>query len=201
MVIVGQIRHLFISFFRKFCIIFNYFVKKYATRDILNKSCEEQCNIYFGRKEMDIVSSFTARLNELMKETGLTPKQISESTGIDLTELMHWKSDKNKKLPSTRNLLKLAIFLRCSFAYMLGLENENSLPNPRRELPVFSERLCKILEKKQLKVFVLKRTGKIQFKSSINNWKTGRTMPNVFNLVCLAETLNCSVDYLLGRGD
>ena len=89
MVIVGQIRHLFISFFRKFCIIFNYFVKKYATRDILNKSCEEQCNIYFGRKEMDIVSSFTARLNELMKETGLTPKQISESTGIDLTELMH----------------------------------------------------------------------------------------------------------------
>ena len=38
---------------------------------------------------MDIVSSFTARLNELMKETGLTPKQISESTGIDLTELMH----------------------------------------------------------------------------------------------------------------
>jgi len=84
---------------------------------------------------------------------------------------------------------------------MLGLENENSLPNPRQELPVFSERLCKILEKKQLKVFVLKRTGKIQFKSSINNWKTGRTMPNVFNLVCLAETLNCSVDYLLGRGD
>lgn len=59
---------------------------------------------------MDIVSSFTARLNELMKETGLTPKQISESTGIDLTELMHWKSDKNKKLPSTRNLLKLANF-------------------------------------------------------------------------------------------
>jgi len=37
---------------------------------------------------MDIVSSFTARLNELMKETGLTPKQISESTGIDLTELI-----------------------------------------------------------------------------------------------------------------
>ena len=61
---------------------------------------------------MDIVSSFTARLNELMKETGLTPKQISESTGFDLTELMHWKSDKNKKLPSTRNLLKLADFFR-----------------------------------------------------------------------------------------
>ena len=75
---------------------------------------------------MDIVSSFTARLNELMKETGLTPKQISESTGIDLTELMHWKSDKNKKLPSTRNLLKLADFFRCSFAYMLGLENEKT---------------------------------------------------------------------------
>lgn len=108
---------------------------------------------------MDIVSSFTARLNELMKETGLTPKQISESTGIDLTELMHWKSDKNKKLPSTRNLLKLANFFRCSFAYMLGLENENSLPNPRRELPVFSERLCKILEKKAIEGFCTETHG------------------------------------------
>ena len=155
---------------------------------------------------MDIVSSFTARLNELMKEIEEVAKEVGTifrqvKQEEVLTELMHWKSDKNKKLPSTRNLLKLADFFRCSFAYMLGLENENSLPNPRQELPVFSERLCKILEKKQLKVFVLKRTGKIQFKSSINNWKTGRTMPNVFNLVCLAETLNCSVDYLLGRGD
>lgn len=129
-----------------------------------------------------------------MKETGLTPKQISESTGIDLTELMHWKSDKNKKLPSTRNLLKLADFFRCSFAYMLGLENENSLPNPRQELPVFSERLCKILEKKQLKVFVLKRTGKIQFKSSINNWKTGRN-----HAKCVQSRVPCRNVELLGR--
>ena len=137
---------------------------------------------------MDIVSSFTNRFNELIKDTGLSPKQISEGTGIDFTELMHWKSDKNKKLPSTRNLLKLADFFKCSFVYMLGLEEENSLPNPKTELPVFSERLCQILESKQLKLFVLKRTGKIQFKSSINNWKTGRT-------------LGCSVDYLLGRGE
>lgn len=150
---------------------------------------------------MDFVSSFTNRFNELIKDTGLSPKQISEGTGIDFTELMHWKSDKNKKLPSTRNLLKLADFFKCSFVYMLGLEEENSLPNPKTELPVFSERLCQILESKQLKLFVLKRTGKIQFKSSINNWKTGRTMPNVFNLVCLSETLGCSVDYLLGRGE
>lgn len=118
MVIVGQIRHLFISFFRKFCIIFNYFVKKYATRDILNKSCEEQCNIYFGRKEMDIVSSFTARLNELMKETGLTPKQISESTGIDLTELMHWKSDKNKK---HEKFAQIGEFFQMFFCVYVGL--------------------------------------------------------------------------------
>lgn len=69
---------------------------------------------------MDIVSSFTNRFNELIKDTGLSPKQISEGTGIDFTELMHWKSDKNKKLPSTRNLLKLADFFKCSFVYMLG---------------------------------------------------------------------------------
>ncbi len=96
---------------------------------------------------MDIVSSFTARLNELMKETGLTPKQISESTGIDLTELMHWKSDKNKKLPSTRNLLKLANFFRCSFAYMLGLENENSLKTRDGNCPFFQKGCAKFSKK------------------------------------------------------
>ncbi len=96
---------------------------------------------------MDIVSSFTARLNELMKETGLTPKQISESTGIDLTELMHWKSDKNKKLPSTRNLLKLANFFRCSFAYMLGLENENSCQTRDGNCPFFQKGCAKFSKK------------------------------------------------------
>ena len=96
---------------------------------------------------MDIVSSFTARLNELMKETGLTPKQISESTGIDLTELMHWKSDKNKKLPSTRNLLKLANFFRCSLRICWAWKMKTACQTRDGNCPFFQKGCAKFSKK------------------------------------------------------
>lgn len=150
---------------------------------------------------MDIVLSFTNRFRELINDAGVSLIQISKEAEIDFTELMHWKSEKNRNLPSTRNLLKLANYFKCSFDYILGIKDEKDFRESDTDLSDFPKRLCQILEKKKLKLFILKRTGKFEFNSSINNWKTGKTMPNVYNLVCLSEKLGCSVDYLLGRGD
>lgn len=36
---------------------------------------------------------------------------------------------------------------------------------------------------------------------NISDWKSGRSMPTAPKLVILADYLNCSVDYLLGRTD
>ena len=36
---------------------------------------------------------------------------------------------------------------------------------------------------------------------NISDWKSGRSMPSAATLVILADYLDCSVDYLLGRTD
>ncbi|PWL41360.1 MAG: XRE family transcriptional regulator [Clostridiales bacterium] len=36
---------------------------------------------------------------------------------------------------------------------------------------------------------------------NISDWKSGRSMPTASKLVILADYLDCSVDYLLGRTD
>ncbi len=36
---------------------------------------------------------------------------------------------------------------------------------------------------------------------NISDWKSGRSMPSAVNLDIIADYLDCSVDYLLGRTD
>ncbi len=36
---------------------------------------------------------------------------------------------------------------------------------------------------------------------NISDWKSGRSMPTASKLIILADYLDCSVDYLLGRTD
>ena len=36
---------------------------------------------------------------------------------------------------------------------------------------------------------------------NISDWKSGRSKPNIDTIIKIADYLNCSVDYLLGRTD
>lgn len=106
---------------------------------------------------------------------------------------------KQPKLPSTKVLLKLADYFKCSLSFMLGQEECNSLPSPKTELPAFSDRLRELIEAKELKFFLMKKSGLKKDFPSMYNWLSGKYIPNVYNLVRLAKLLDCSVDYLLGR--
>lgn len=95
--------------------------------------------------------------------------------------------------------LKLADYFKCSLSFMLGQEECNSLPSPKTELPAFSDRLRELIEAKELKFFLMKKSGLKKDFPSMYNWLSGKYIPNVYNLVRLAKLLDCSVDYLLGR--
>lgn len=56
-----------------------------------------------------------------------------------------------------------------------------------------------IEEAKELKFFLMKKSGLKKDFPSMYNWLSGKYIPNVYNLVRLAKLLDCSVDYLLGR--
>ena len=129
----------------------------------------------------------------------LSLENLSRAAGVSVFTLFHLKGQSNPKLPSTKVLLKLADYFKCSLSFMLGQEECNSLPSPKTELPAFSDRLRELIEAKELKFFLMKKSGLKKDFPSMYNWLSGKYIPNVYNLVRLAKLLDCSVDYLLGR--
>lgn len=148
---------------------------------------------------MEITKAFSERINELIDETGLSLENLSRAAGVSVFTLFHLKAQNNPKLPSTKVLLKLADYFQCSLAFMLGQEEYNSLSAPKTELPKFSARLKELLEAKELKFFLMKKSGLQKDFPSLYNWLSGKYIPNVYNLMRLLALLDCSVDYLLGR--
>lgn len=132
---------------------------------------------------MEITKAFSLRINELIDETGLSLENLSRAAGVSVFTLFHLKGQNNPKLPSTKVLLKLADYFKCSLSFMLGQEECNSLPSPKTEL----------------QFFLMKKSGLKKDFPSMYNWLSGKYIPNVYNLVRLAKLLDCSVDYLLGR--
>lgn len=148
---------------------------------------------------MEITKAFSERINELIDETGLSLENLSRAAGVSVFTLFHLKAQNNPKLPSTKVLLKLADYFQCSLAFMLGQEEYNSLSAPKTELPKFSVRLKELLEAKELKFFLMKKSSLQKDFPSLYNWLSGKYIPNVYNLMRLSALLDCSVDYLLGR--
>ena len=63
---------------------------------------------------------------------------------------------------------------------------------------MFSEKFNEILTTKRISAYkVAKETGISQ--GVMNEYKNGKKMPEVKNLIKIADYLNCSTDYLLGR--
>ena len=65
---------------------------------------------------------------------------------------------------------------------------------------MFTNRFVEILQIKQLTAYkVAKETGISQ--GLMNEYKNGVKLPTIQNLIKIANYLNCSTDYLLGRTD
>lgn len=121
---------------------------------------------------MEITKAFSLRINELIDETGLSLENLSRAAGVSVFTLFHLKGQSNPKLPSTKVLLKLADYFKCSLSFMLGQEECNSLPSPKTELPAFSDRLRELIEAKELKFFLMKKSG------------LKKDFPSMYNVIC-----------------
>lgn len=65
---------------------------------------------------------------------------------------------------------------------------------------MFKDVFVQILQNQNITAYKLSRdTGITQ--GMISYWKKGERMPSAENLITLADYLDCSVDYLLGRTD
>ena len=143
--------------------------------------------------------SMKLRLQELIEESGKTHKELSEILKINLHDIIRWDSGKNDYLPSIKKLMIFADYFQCSVDYLLGLTDLDSyIPSSVKE-PKIAGNLRKIVYERNLTFTSLSEKTGIKNTTLFYNWNSGKSLPQIENLIKVASALDCSVDFLLGR--
>lgn len=144
-----------------------------------------------------VLSNFVERLKEFTVLENLTATELSKRTNIDRSTLSGLL--RGEHLPKFEVFCKLITYFNCSADYLLGFSND--YPEEKQYLPPvenFGDRFY----------FLLKQTGTSQYELTKNEnissnllyqWLHNQTKPSVYNLVKLANYMEITIDYLLGR--
>lgn len=108
---------------------------------------------------MEITKAFSLRINELIDETGLSLENLSRAAGVSVFTLFHLKGQSNPKLPSTKVLLNLADYFKCSLSFMLGQEECNSLPSPQNRAACIFRQTQGIDRSQRTQIFSYEKIG------------------------------------------
>ena len=144
---------------------------------------------------MDILSKLSDTLNELKDLRGFTEQSLADGSGIPVSCISQYMS--GKQAPYLDSLIKLADFLHCSIDYLLGQSDDGS-EKLYKVCPPFSKRLEELRKKKGFTSMQIYNAEGIS-KSSYYEWRRGKSLPTLENLVNLAKVFDCSIDEVLGR--
>ena len=150
------------------------------------------------------MEKFHEKLKMLRKEKGFTQQKVADLVNVSRVRYTNWECGKRE--PTYENLSMLACIFDVSIDYLLSdyLEKskERYLKIKESELMktsnIFPQRLKELRLKKVLTQTELgKKLGVKQ--STFTNWENGKREPNFETLIKLADLLEVSVDFLLGR--
>ena len=141
------------------------------------------------------MSIFSERLNELMFEhDDIKSEQLGKEIGISGATIRRWLSGGQQIFLS--NLIILADYFECSIDFLVG-KTENTLDFEPQKCPPFSKRLREVMKEKGVTTYKLRKNTRYGSKY-FQQWDSGSD-PLSYTLIELADILNCSVDYLIGR--
>lgn len=135
------------------------------------------------------MSNFASRLKELRKKKEMTQEKLAKILGVKRANIAKWETI--NAVPNIDILTKLADYFDVDIDYLLGYVSGNGLTT-------FSDRLKAL--RKEANLTQQELADKVGTnRVNITKWETGRTEPSLDNVVKLANILNISTDYLLGR--
>lgn len=137
---------------------------------------------------------FQERLTELMTEKGLNTVSLSAAVGVSDETVRRWRNGQRYIL--LPQLVKLADYFHCSLDYLAG-RTDNLLDYTVRSLPPFFDRLRFVMEEKGVSRYKAVKDLPV-YDSYFANWKRGKS-PNILTLILLADYLDVTIDYLVGR--
>lgn len=142
------------------------------------------------------LSVFSERLNDYMNDKNLNSVSLSTEIGVSRSTISELR--RGAFLPSYTTLTKLIEFFNCSADYLLGISNDEKENYNFKPIKPFVDRLRLFLEQEGKSQYGLIKQKKISG-SIIYDWLHNNKLPSIENLCKIAEYVECSIDYLLGR--
>ena len=140
---------------------------------------------------------FAERLNELMIEHDFNSSTLAKELRVDRSTISRYVAA--DKAPSVDTLIKIANFFSCNIDFLIGRDDECKHIE-YNECPPFNERLKFLLNINNKSQYALKKQMKIS-QSVLYYWLNNRYAPSIDNVIKLAKFFDCSVDYVIGRGN
>jgi len=142
-------------------------------------------------------NNFGDILKELMIINNLSANDIKNISDVNISLIYKWLN--NESIPYFHNLIKIADYFNCSIDFLIG-RTENFENNYKKQLPLFSSQLKKIMKNKKNSQYRLNLDTHIS-RETLYNWSIDKRFPNIEHLIRLADYFDCSIDYLIGRED
>lgn len=143
---------------------------------------------------MENLSIFGERLSELLFDKNITNKEFATEINVHVTTVQRWK--RNSKYVFLSQLLNIVNYLNCSIDFITG-RSETIIDYTPNECPPFYEQFRKVLKEKSVSRYRMDKDTKIK-DSYFTQWKNGKE-PHLLSLIEIANYLDISIDYLVGR--
>lgn len=143
------------------------------------------------------LSIFSDRIKEQMFEydESMKSEHLALKLGVTGATVRSWVN-REKEL-SLENAVRLADFFRCNLDYLIGKKPYERVQP--RSLPPFYRRLRAVMEEKNVTRSAMTKR-KVLVDSFFTNWANGQK-PRLSTVCTVADYLNVSLDYLVGRTD
>lgn len=138
---------------------------------------------------------FIQTLQELMQDHELNILQLSKKLNCNNSVISRWLTGFNN--PKSYMLIRIADFFDCSIDYLYGRRDDPTFQKAKRN-KTFAEQLSMIMGKEKITKYQLAKRCEIQ-PSTISKWLIHSRIPETETLLKLADVLECSLDYLVGR--
>jgi len=143
------------------------------------------------------LSIFAERLKDFMIEKDVDTTALIDIAKVNRTSVNNYLA--GNRFPSIDALVRIADKFECTTDYLLGISDNNE-KTAFKECPPFNERLQYLFKNSDKTKADLQRKSNIA-ESAIYYWLNGKHKPQVYDLVKIAEFFECSVDFVLGRGN
>lgn len=141
------------------------------------------------------LSKFAENLSSCMQERNINAPALATAVKTDRSNITRYL--RGERLPSFDGFVALCDYFNVSADFLLGLKD---FVNERNFLPVgdFDKRLRRVMSETKITQYRIEKDTGISG-ASMYKWLFGLSKPNIENLERLADYMDVSIDYLLGR--